>query len=253
MQPEVKYFPDLEALSREAAHFIAQSVRQKVADKGLITLVLSGGNTPRHLYELLSQPPFLKDLPWPHIHFFWGDERFVPLDHRDSNFRMAYEGLLSRIPIPEENINPIDVDRNSGPEAAKRYEEKIRIFFQTLNKPKPAASLAQNPSWPPSFDLILLGLGRDGHTASLFPGDSALEEKRDWTAWVPGPGRPPDHPRITLTLPIINQAEEVLYLVSGSGKKEVVETILNDPKTAQVRYPAARIRPRGKLSWFITY
>jgi 6-phosphogluconolactonase len=250
VKPEVKYFSSLEALSQEAARHFCQRVREGVADKGIFTLVLSGGSTPRRLYEILSQPPLLRELPWPRIHFFWGDERYVPSDHRDSNFAMAHASLLSRIPVPETNVHPVEISEQSGPETAFDYEEKIRVFFQAPNPLETPLSPEQNIS-PPSFDLVLLGLGQDGHTASLFPGDSALEEKRHWTAWVPRPGQPPDHPRITLTLPIINQADEVLFLVSGEGKKEIVQTTLEDPMKAQSLYPAARVKPRGRLSWFV--
>jgi 6-phosphogluconolactonase len=272
VKPEVKYFSNLEALSQEAADFIAQRVRDRVAESGMFTLVLSGGSTPRRLYEILSQPPFLSEMPWPRIHFFWGDERVIPSTHPESNYNLANQNLLSKIQLSKNNIHRIPAEKGQGPWAAGEYEREILAFFNSIHpdtiKAPFVASVPQNPPNTPlikgtagglnqeksritSFDLILLGLGKDGHTASLFPGDPALMEKEHLTAYVPKPGLPPDIPRITLTLPIINQAKEVLFLVSGREKKEIIRTILEDPLTAQDRFPAARVRPRGRLSWFI--
>ena len=271
MHSEVKHFSDLETMSQAAAKVIAQRVQEKVNERGLFTLVLSGGNTPRLLYEILSAPPFLNDFPWSHIHFFWGDERAVPKNYPESNFGLADQNLLSRIKVPKPNIHRIPAEK--GEWAAGEYEREIQTFFDStypVPSEKPFLALElQNPPNPPlikegkggfneekskvpSFDLVLLGLGRDGHTASLFPGDPALEEKQHWTAWVPKPGQPPDHPRITLTLPILNQAEEVLFLVAGQEKQGIFRTILENPSKAQQCYPAARVRPKERLSWFIT-
>lgn len=236
VKPEIRYFPDLEALSLEAAGLISQTADKSVAEKGLFSLVLSGGSTPRRLYELLSQPPFVHEMPWPHIHFFWGDERCVPPDHPESNYGLASRSLLSRISVPEKNIHRIPVEKGPGPWAAREYEKEVRGFF--------------NSPWP-SFDLILLGLGKDGHTASLFPADPVLKEEEHLTAYVPKPGLAPEFPRITLTLPLINQAEEVLFLISGAEKKEVLRVILHEPPGGRDRYPAARIHPKGKVLWYV--
>lgn len=236
VKPEIRYFPDLEALSLGAAGLISQTADKSVAEKGLYSLVLSGGSTPRRLYELLSQPPFVQETPWPHIHFFWGDERCVPPDHPDSNYGLASRILLSRIPVPEKNIHRIPVEKGPGPWAAREYEKEIRSFFNSPGS---------------SFDLILLGLGKDGHTASLFPGDPALQEEEHLTAYVPKPGLAPAFPRITLTLPLINQAEEVLFLVSGAEKKEGLRTILHESSGGRDLYPAARINPKGKVLWYV--
>jgi 6-phosphogluconolactonase len=250
MAVEVRRFKDLEALSEAAAGFIGQRALKGVAEKGFFTLVLSGGNTPRRLYERLAQPPFLTDLPWTTIHFFWGDERFVPPDHRDSNFAMVHETLLSRIPVSRENVHPINTKAESGMTTAKEYAEDLRHFFQMRSTSDSFLQVKLATDSPPSFDLLLLGLGRDGHTASLFPGDPALEEEKHWTAWVPNPGQPPPHPRVTLTLPIINQAAEVLFLVSGSEKKAIVEDILHGSPVAEKRYPAARVGAKNHTYWF---
>lgn len=232
----IRYFTDFEALSLEAAGFISQTANKGVAEKGLFTLALSGGSTPRRLYELLSSPPVGPEMPWPHIHFFWGDERCVPPDHPESNYGLAYQSLLSKIPLPEKNIHRIPVERGPGLWAAEEYEKEILGFF---NSPRP------------SFDLILLGVGKDGHTASLFPGDPALKEEDHLIAYVPKPGLAPEFPRITMTLPLINQADGVLFLVSGAEKKEVIKAILQESDTGRDRYPAAQVKPKRKLRWFI--
>ena len=264
MQIEAKYFHDLESLSLEAANLIARRAKEKAGQGESFTLVLSGGKTPQRLYEILSCPPFLIEMPWSRIHFFWGDERCVPPDHPDSNYYLANQSLLARVNPPETNTHRILAEKGQGPLAAREYERDILAFFHSLNRPTMESAVTKkNPPIPtlskgneersiaPSFDLILLGLGKDGHTASLFPGDPALMEEERLTAYVPEPGLPPDLPRVTLTLPIINQAEEVIFLVSGEEKQGVVRTILDDPSNAQERYPAARVQPRGKLYWFI--
>jgi 6-phosphogluconolactonase len=251
MAVEVQRFENLEAMSQAAVEFIAQRALKGVAERGIFTLVLSGGSTPRRLYERLAQPPFLKDLPWAALHFFWGDERFVPPDHQDSNFAMVHESLLSKIPIPGKNVHPINTNAESGLSAAEDYEGDLRNFFQHRRTSDTFAEIQLPTELTPSFDLLLLGLGRDGHIASLFPGDPALEEEKHWTAWVPSPGQPPFYPRITLTLPIINQAAEVLFLVSGSDKKAVLGDVLRDGQGAGKDLPAARVRGRGNTFWFI--
>jgi 6-phosphogluconolactonase len=245
MEPVTKIFSDQDSLSSEAACFINQEVSNAIAEKGFFTIVLSGGHTPRRLYQLLSRPPFSEIMPWPRIHFFWGDERCVPPDHPDSNFSWAFENFLSLVPLPEGNIHRIPAERSPGTLAASEYEKSILIFFQDFS---PKNSNQGTPSFP-VFDLILLGLGPDGHTASLFPGDPALEEKEHLTAFIPSPGQPPYHPRITLTLPVINQGRCLLFLVCDKGKKEIVEEVLHHPESNQV--PAALINAKGKVYWFI--
>jgi len=251
MNPEIKYFPDLESLSLAAARFIAQIAKKCAAEKGFFTLILSGGSTPRRLYERLSWPPFLPEMPWPQIHFFWGDERCVPPDHKDSNYGLAFLDLLSKIPLPEKNIHRIPVEKGPGPEVALDYEKEIRTFFHRSGVDRrPSSSIVEIKSIP-AFDLILLGLGKDGHTASLFPGDPALKEEKHLTAYVPEPGQSPVVPRITMTLPLINQADQVLFLVSGAEKKEVIQSILHRPKSELDRYPAAQVHPKGMVRWFV--
>lgn len=248
---EIHYFLDLEALSLEAAHFIVQTANKGASEKGLFTLALSGGSTPRRLYELLSLKPIAQEMPWPNIHFFWGDERCVPADHPDSNYGLAYRSLLSKIPLPETNVHRIPVERGTGPEMALEYEKEIRTFFQQSVRGKSLLSPDVETKVIPSFDLILLGVGKDGHTASLFPGDPALREKEYLTAYIPNPGLAPEFPRITMTLPLINQAGCVLFLVSGAEKKEVIKAILHESDAVRYRYPAAEVNPKGEVRWFI--
>lgn len=247
MKPEVRSFPDLETLSLEAARFVVLAATRSIAEKGFFTLALSGGKSPRRLYQLLAGPPFLEAIPWEQTHLFWGDERLVPADHPESNSGQAFQALLSKIPIPEKNIHPIPTEKGPGPMAAAEYEEEIRGFFQIKANPDDLPALPG----PPSFDLILLGIGPDGHTASLFPGDPALEDGGRLAAFVPLSPLPPFLPRITMTLSLINQAEAVVFLVSGKDKTGIIRTILNDPEKARSLYPAARVNPKGKSCWFI--
>ncbi len=251
MKPNIRYFPDLEALSLEATHFIFQTANKCVAEKGLFSMVLSGGNTPRRLYELLSLGPFAQEMPWPYIHFFWGDERCVPPDHPDSNYGLAYRSLLSKIPLPETNVHRVPVESGTGPETALEYEKEIQAFFRQPDSKRSLIGPDVEIKAIPSFDLILLGVGKDGHTASLFPGDPALMEKQHLTAYVPKPGLAPEFARITMTLPLINQADCVLFLVSAAEKKEVIKVILHESDAGRYRYPAAQVNPKGKICWFI--
>lgn len=247
MKPEISYFPDLESLSLEAARFILQAGLNSVLEKGLFTLALSGGKTPVRLYEILSRPPFLNQMPWAQIHFFWGDERCIPPDHRESNYRQAFQSLLSKTPLPEKNVHRIPMEKGPGPLVALAYEKELYHFLPA----DPLLGSKEGPRPIPSIDLILLGLGKDGHTASLFPGDPALKENEHLTAFVPRSPLAPLLPRITLTLPLINQAGCVLFLVSGSEKTEVVKAILTSPESCRDRFPAALVNPQGKVCWFL--
>jgi 6-phosphogluconolactonase len=189
MQQHIRRFKDLEELSRSAAKYIEK--------QDLFSLVLSGGNTPKRLYELFAE----SNMPWERIHLFWGDERCVPSDHHDSNYHLAHSTFISKVPIPPGNVHRIPAEK--GPAAADEYLQTIQ-----------------------PFDLVLLGLGADGHTASLFPGDPAV-----------------------VTLPALNRARQALFLVSGGSKREITEGILTGADTAS---PAARVRPKESLTWFLS-
>jgi 6-phosphogluconolactonase len=232
--------PTLEESSRRCALFLTQAAGEAIQARGLFSLVLSGGSTPRHLYELLAEEPHLSAVDWTRVAFFWGDERCVPPDHRDSNYRMAREALLDKVSIPKENIFPMPVVLEPE-EEAQQYEATLRRFF----------GLKIGNDFP-RFDLVLLGLGADGHTASLFPGDSALEEKRRLVVAVtPPPGIRPAVPRLSLTLPLLKRARNVWFLVSGEEKKEMVKTIISRSAGSGI-LPAGMVLPEGDSIWFLS-
>jgi len=241
-KPEIQTYPGLEDLSRAAAEFIAELAEARIEERSIFTLVLSGGSTPRLLYEELARQPISKRIEWPKTYIFWGDERYVPVNHPESNYGLALRALVSKVNIPPENVHRILTESVSASAAAVAYEETLRYFFRT-----PVGN--EDNRYFPSFDLVLLGLGQDGHTASLFPGDAALEEKYRWVVGVDSASASPPVPRITLTFPVLNRADCIIFLVSGSRKKEVFEEIMNNPETTA--YPAARVRPSGRLLWFV--
>jgi 6-phosphogluconolactonase len=243
----IREFTDIQQASSEAVRHILDLARSAVLDKGFCTIVLAGGSTPQLTYEILSSPPQAEQMPWQHCHFFWGDERWVASMHPDSNFSMADKALLSKVPVPPRNIHRIVTEYQNPDIGAEMYEKHLHHFFhQTL----PAATKTPASREPvPGFDLVLLGMGTDGHTASLFPGSPLLEERKKWVVPVPaGTGDPPVA-RITLTLPVLNRARNVLFLISGSKKKAILKTILSRPDEAQRLYPAARVKPAGNLVW----
>jgi len=235
MPVEVKISPDNATLARVAAQEFHRLAEAGIQERGRFSVALSGGNTPRTVYSLLAEEH--KELPWDRIHVFFGDERCVPPDHPDSNFRMASESLLSKVPIPRENVHRIRAELE--PEgAAKDYDNQLAEFFH-LN----------DHDWP-RFDLIFLGLGDDGHTASLFPGSSALSDVSSRVAanWVE---RMKTY-RITLTYPVLNHAAEVEFLVSGSGKAQILKQVLGPP--ASLPFPAQQVRPEnGRLLWLLDH
>jgi 6-phosphogluconolactonase len=242
MKPEIRTHPSLEDLSRAAAEYICEIAETAIKERGIFTFVLSGGTTPRLLYEELAREPYAGRIAWQHTHLFWGDERWVPSDSPDSNYSLALQTLISKVDVPPSNIHRIPATTGSPEDVAAAYETTLREFFQ--------ASAAGDPSTSfPSFDLVLLGMGADGHTASLLPGDAALEERASWVVAVEGSSASPPVWRITLTFPVFNEAKCVLFLVAGSNKLKVLQEILNNPHTAT--YPAAQVQPLGKLLWFI--
>ena len=226
---EVKVFPTRYDLAHGAAeHFLSRS-DECVVRKGSFTVALSGGTTPKTLYQVLdnANEKFCREIYWPMIHFFWSDERHVPPNHSARNYRMAYETMLWREPVSMNKIHRIKGENPNPAEAAKEYEEEILKFV---------------PGSPPRFDLILLGLGNDGHTASIFPGSEVLHETKRLVAapWV----EKLKAYRITMTLPLINNAASVVFLVSGAEKAEIVKEVLQGPK----RYPAQEVEPiNGEL------
>ncbi len=224
-----------QALARMAARSFLEQAENSVRERGRFLVALSGGNTPKILYELLATG-FREQIPWPRICFFWGDERLVPPDHPDSNFLMARQTFLSSLVITQEQIYPVRTDL--APDAcAKDYERQLKEFFQ------------QRDQQPPVLDLVLLGMGADGHTASLFPGSQALGEENRLAVAV-RVGKPKSH-RVTLTPPVINQARQVIFLVSGREKAVTLKEVLLGPFQPH-KYPAQIVRPaNGRATWFV--
>jgi 6-phosphogluconolactonase len=219
-----------EALARRVAGWITDLA---AASRDRFAIALSGGSTPRRLYQLLGETPYRDRLPWDRIHWFWGDERFVPWDDPESNYGMVRAALLGRAPARPANIHGIPTNGTPA-EAAAAYERLLKSYYgsETLDPNRPL------------FDIQILGLGPDGHTASLIPGTSVLEERHRWVADVVV-GRP--EPRITLTYPALESSRHTAFLVAGAEKRETLSRVLAGDQTL----PAARIHPVGELTWFV--
>ncbi len=229
----IDIFDNPDAMAHAAADLFAKSAQQAVDARGRFAVALAGGNTPTRTYELLSREPYRDQIPWNAVHIFWGDERCVPADDPKSNQRMARLTLLDHVPIPPENIHPID--GTLSPEAAAQaYESELREFAQ------------QNTGF---LDLALLGIGTDGHTASLFPGDSTLTTSQRWA--LPVAATNTRLARVTLTPPVLNHARQVVFLVSGSGKADILRRIIEDPANNE-ELPAVCIQPtNGEALWLL--
>ncbi|EGJ48453.1 6-phosphogluconolactonase [Desulfocurvibacter africanus] len=227
-------FPDLTAASRAAADMIRERASRAVEDRGWFSLALSGGETPRELFRLLADDA---ELPWLRTHVFWADERHVPPESPHSNVHLARQLLLSRVPIPEANVHAPDTSL-SPLAAAREYDQRIRGVF---------SSLQHGNGSMPSLDVILLGLGRDGHTASLFPGSPLLAEQSSLVAASPAAGSPAVA-RLTMTLPLINAARTVIFLLAGEEKLGLLEQILGGRRPDA---PAAMIKPNRELYWLV--
>jgi 6-phosphogluconolactonase len=208
---KIQIYPDLETISRKAADMFLQMSGTYITDKGRFAVALSGGSTPKGFYELLGTEPYSRCIAWHNIHFFWADERCVPPVHKDSNYRLAYDTFLSKVPLPKENIHRIRGE-NEPHQEAMEYEQDIRRFFSEAEFPV--------------FDLILLGIGEDGHTASLFPGSQIVKEEEPIVAFVTEKAQ--KHSRITLTLRVLNYAGNILVLVSGEKKAMVVKKVVEE-------------------------
>lgn len=236
--PDVRVFPDLHKASQALAERLVEVARDVLAAKGRFALALSGGKTPRYLYTFLARE-CSSEVSWERVHLFWSDERCVSQESKDSNFAMAYKALISEVPLPSPNIHRIPAEINPPEKAAGNYERMIREFFKS----------EEEDSF--LFDAMILGVGEDGHTASLFPGSSALVKKSHWVLAVNAPSSFSPQKRITLTLPLINLSRSIFFLVSGAKKKKVVREILRNPETARRLYPAAMIHPLGSVAWYI--
>ncbi|HMK49187.1 MAG TPA: 6-phosphogluconolactonase [Thermodesulfovibrionales bacterium] len=220
-------FDDLESLSRYAAAMFAGLSEESISETGRFAAALAGGSTPQLLYSILGSDAYRTRIPWGAVHFFWGDERIVPRSHKDSNYLHIYDNLLSKVPVPSGNIHPVDVGTDSPTVSSVLYEREIREFFGIKDDRMPR------------FDLIILGIGKDGHTASLFPGHEALGEQSHLAAAV---ANAPLHSRVTITLPVINNARNVLFLVSGEEKALILKRVLEEQ---DLSLPASLVRPNN--------
>jgi len=230
----VQILSDLEAISHEAASLFVSTSRNSIATRKKFAVAISGGSTPRRLYTLLGSSSYRDQVDWQKVHFFWADERCVPKEDEASNFKVAFDRLLSKVPVPDGHIHRIKGEEEPE-KAAGDYEADIRKFFGV--------------SGFPVFDLVLLGMGEDGHTASLFSGSKSLEEtaRLAVAVYLDKPNRN----RITLTLPVLNNAAQILFLLAGKSKAAVLSEILSDGEKKR-EFPAGRIRPvKGKVTWLI--
>jgi 6-phosphogluconolactonase len=244
---DVQTFDDLALLSTAAAAEVVRIARESVTARGRFTVALAGGNTPRPAYELLATR-HRDDVDWHRTVIVFGDERFVPPDDPRSNYRMAREALLDRVPIPPERVYPVATDVPSVHEAADRYD---RVLRETLGEPGVAAAGTHSHSASATVDVALLGVGPDGHTASLFPGAPTLRERTRWAVSVNAPSHiQPAVPRISTTLEFLDRARVVIFLVAGADKRVVIGEILGGGEAAR-RYPAALVAPRGRAIWMI--
>src|SRR5262245_60455268 len=246
-ESQVRVYRDPDELALKAARIFARLADQYVVGCGRFTVALSGGSTPRAMLSLLATAPFYETVPWASIYFFWGDERCVPPDHQDSNYCMAYEALLSKVPVPSENIFRIPAEIPDPERAAQQYATTLSEFF--IAGPGAAKTSTAPLANLPRFDLVLLGMGSGGHTASLFPHTTALEAGEQVV--VANYVEKLNAYRITLTAATINNARSVTFLVGGEDKAEALKNVLEGSYQPEV-YPSQLIRPRnGTLLWMI--
>jgi 6-phosphogluconolactonase len=232
---QIAICPDRHALSQQAAEYIVRIANESIALHGRFTFALTGGTTPGELYGLLGNEPYRSQINWQLGHVFWGDERCVPLENPDSNFHLAQEVLLNKISIPESQIHPMPADLPDREAASQAYTVEMQHAFRT--------------SGTPSFDLIHLGMGPEGHTASLFPHQASLHEKQRLVMPVSVPKPPPD--RLTFTPPLLNAARNVLFLVTGSEKADALQAVLEGEYQPE-EYPAQIVRPtNGEVVWML--
>src|SRR3989441_3323433 len=232
---DLAIYPDIDTLSQDAAQYIVGIANESIADCGRFTIALSGGNTPRKTYGLLGSEPYSSQIDWKLVHIFWSDERCVPPDSPDSNYRMAHEELLSKISIPNLQVHRMPADMPDRDAAAQEYTDEMRRIFGTDDIP--------------DFDLIQLGMGPEGHTASLFPHQASLHETRRLVMPVSVPKPPPD--RLTFTPPLLNAARNVLFLVTGEDKADALQAVLEGEYQPE-EYPAQIVRPtNGEVVWML--
>jgi 6-phosphogluconolactonase len=237
-RPDVRIFDRAEDLAQAAAEAFVESAQQAIARSGRFAVALAGGSTPKRLYRLLADAPYCRQIDWSRLLIFWNDERAVPPDHPESNYKMAWDALLGRVPIDPAHVWRMRGEARDADQAAADYQQQIAAALEVP---------AEGPA--PSLDLILLGIGDDGHTASLFPFTEALEEPYRWVTANHVPQKQMN--RLTMTLPILNGAGRVVFLVTGANKATVLRKILEGPRETG-RLPAQAVRPTdGQLLWMV--
>lgn len=223
--------PDAKAVANEAAQMLFERAD---ASTGKFSVCLSGGSTPKALYQTLASSLYTQRFPWKRVHWFWGDERFVPFGNDMSNFKMVREAMLDHCPVPEENIHPINTALPTAQDAAEDYAKMLKEFYGS-SELKPDR---------PLFDFTLMGMGDDGHTASLFPGTKVLDEKEKWCDAVCGVKA---EDRVTLTYPVLDSSAVMLFLVASKNKRDVLAKVLD----GDMSYPSTRVNPMGNLIWLV--
>lgn len=240
---QIKEFDEHSKMSQKAAEHIVELANACVKEQGCFVMALSGGNSPVQIYDRLGELPLKNEMPWKKTLVFWGDDRYIPPGDRESNYHIANDAMLSKVSIPQENIFRIPTEVSPIEIAASLYETIMRKVFVKLRAIDREKKL-------PVFDLVILGVGKDGHTASLFPGHKAVNEKVKWVTFVKAHARITLRERITITLPVINAAKNVMFIIAGEGKGEMIKQILDDKKAGKA-YPATMIKPDGQTVWFI--
>jgi 6-phosphogluconolactonase len=231
MQPIVEIKKDADAVANTAAQLMLDLVQDSAGIDASTAICLSGGSTPRLLYQELAAPPISQEFPWEKIHWFWGDERYVLQDNALSNYRMVNDAMFAHVPVPATNIHRIRTELPTPQAAAQDYESELQRYYKQLQKEHPL------------FLITLLGLGTDGHTASLFPGTAALKERTLWVTAVEGVK---EEARITLTYPVLNNSQHVIFLVTGTDKREILKRFL----ARDEELPAVHVASVGQLHVF---
>lgn len=229
---QIHIHPDIDELAQHVARWMAVVIKQTLAEQDQFTLALSGGSTPQKLHRILAQEPLRSEIDWTKLHIFWGDERAVSFEDERNNAKMAFDTLLNFVPVPKEQIHIMRTDIPAE-EAAREYEKLLHAYFDGK---------------PFSFDLVLLGMGDDGHTLSLFPGKPIVHETEKWADAFFLEAQ--DMFRITITAPVTNLSKRVAFMAAGAGKADTLKAVLEGPYQPDI-YPSQQIKPAGELHWFI--
>ncbi len=243
---ELHIAPNTQELAKQAADFLVSHINETLKTKGKYTLALSGGSTPKALHELLANEPYKSHIDWSKIHFFWGDERFVPFNDDRNNAKMAFDTLLDKVPVKMEQIHIMQTENTTPEESAAAYEKLLHNYFPLVHTHHPDDHPDNTPFT--TFDLIILGLGDNSHCLSLFPHYPIIFEDKKWVDAFYLEEQ--SMYRVTLTHPVANHSAVVMFLVAGAGKAEAMKHILKDDYNPD-EYPAQIIKPKGELHWFL--